>query len=258
MSSASIEENDHFVYSVLIALIVSWIMITVCTILRATGSLKVFCFAFTVLVIFFIGGITLAGDVGGMNIISSPPTLLKFTNAELWFDAAAQCFLSLGVGFGRLITLSSRNSAHSSYSCSIWIIGLVDVVSSMWLVQHSSIYFCYRQFFHSLVTFVVFLFKSIIYKKENCYKRDTGIGIIFTTLTEAMTKFPGSKIWAMLLFSMLIVLGFDFEARILEGVVISLRDFKLFSNMTEKNILLVSSSRSCLPVSDNTLFLSAA
>lgn len=57
---------------------------------------------------------------------------------------------------------------------------------------------------------------------------------------------------------MLIVLGFDFEARILEGVVISLRDFKLFSNMTEKNILLVSSSRSCLPVSDNTLFLSAA
>jgi len=55
-----------------------------------------------------------------------------------------------------------------------------------------------------------------------------GTGLAFIVFTQAMVEFPISPIWAILFFTMLLMLGLGSMFGTLEGVITSIHDLKLF------------------------------
>lgn len=55
-----------------------------------------------------------------------------------------------------------------------------------------------------------------------------GTGLAFIVFTEAITKMPGSPIWSVLFFVMLLCLGLSTLFGNIEGVVVPLKDLRLF------------------------------
>ena len=55
-----------------------------------------------------------------------------------------------------------------------------------------------------------------------------GTGLAFVVFTEAITKMPGSPIWAVLFFIMFFCLGLSSQFGTIEGVVVPLKDLNVF------------------------------
>lgn len=55
-----------------------------------------------------------------------------------------------------------------------------------------------------------------------------GTGLAFIVFTEAITKMPGSPIWSVLFFVMLLCLGLSTLFGNIEGVVVPLKDLNVF------------------------------
>lgn len=56
-----------------------------------------------------------------------------------------------------------------------------------------------------------------------------GAGLAFIVFTEAISKMPGSPIWSVLFFIMLLCLGLSTMFGNIEGVVVPLKDLNVFS-----------------------------
>lgn len=54
-----------------------------------------------------------------------------------------------------------------------------------------------------------------------------GTGLAFVVFTEAITKMPGSPIWSVLFFLMLLCLGISTLFGNIEGVVVPLKDLNI-------------------------------
>lgn len=80
-----------------------------------------------VLVVRFL---TLPGSVNGLYYFFAPRfEVLK--DPKVWGDAALQVFYSLSTCTGGLIMLSSYNRFHNNVYRDIWIIGIVDLFTSL-------------------------------------------------------------------------------------------------------------------------------
>lgn len=62
------------------------------------------------------------------------------------------------------------------------------------------------------------------------FQSASGTGLAFIIFTEAINQFPGAQLWAVLFFLMLFTLGIDSQFGMLEGVITSFVDMKLFPN----------------------------
>ena len=64
-----------------------------------------------------------------------------------------------------------------------------------------------------------------------------GAGLAFIVFTEAITKMPGSPIWSVLFFVMLLCLGLSTLFGNIEGVVVPLRDLNVFPRKWPHEVL---------------------
>ncbi|XP_052060757.1 sodium-dependent neutral amino acid transporter B(0)AT3-like [Mytilus californianus] len=67
-------------------------------------------------------------------------------------------------------------------------------------------------------------------------KSGSGTGLAFIAFTEAINQFPAAPFWSILFFLMLLTLGLDSMFGTLEGVVTSIMDMNLISNL-RKDVL---------------------
>uniref|UniRef100_A0A669B8P0 Transporter n=1 Tax=Oreochromis niloticus TaxID=8128 RepID=A0A669B8P0_ORENI len=131
------------------------------------------------------------------------------TSGKVWIEAATQICFSLGVGFGVLIAFSSYNKFSNNCYRDAIITSSINSLTS---------------FFSG---FVVFSFLGYMSQKHNValdkVARD-GAGLVFVIYPEAIATLPGSSIWAVIFFIMLLTLGIDSAMGGMESVITGLID----------------------------------
>uniref|UniRef100_A0A3B4Y9J9 Transporter n=1 Tax=Seriola lalandi dorsalis TaxID=1841481 RepID=A0A3B4Y9J9_SERLL len=131
------------------------------------------------------------------------------TSGKVWIEAATQICFSLGVGFGVLIAFSSYNKFSNNCYRDAIITSSINSLTS---------------FFSG---FVVFSFLGYMSHKHNValdkVARD-GAGLVFVIYPEAIATLPGSSVWAVIFFIMLLTLGIDSAMGGMESVITGLID----------------------------------
>nr|KAG5694278.1 hypothetical protein BaRGS_031996 [Batillaria attramentaria] len=170
---------------------------------------------FLVLAVLLVRGVTLPGAGTGI-IYYLRPDFSRLATLEVWVDAAAQIFFSLGPGFGALIALSSYNKFHNNCFRDAVLTSSVN---------------CCTSFLAGIVVFAVLGYMAHMQGTTVEAVATHGPGLVFVVYAEAISTLGGSVFWAIIFFLMLIALGLDSTFGGLEGVMTALADeFTIFRN----------------------------
>ncbi|XP_078235310.1 sodium-dependent serotonin transporter [Pogona vitticeps] len=166
-------------------------------------------FPYVILFILLIRGATLPGAWRGV-IYYLKPDWPKLLATEVWVDAAAQIFFSLGPGFGVLLAFASYNKFHNNCFKDALVTSAVN---------------CMTSFVSGFVIFTVLGYMAEMRKQDvSEVAKDTGPSLLFITYAEAIANMPASTFFAIIFFLMLITLGLDSTFAGLEGVVTAVID----------------------------------
>ncbi|XP_066538733.1 sodium-dependent dopamine transporter [Hoplias malabaricus] len=163
---------------------------------------------YVVLTVLLLRGVTLPGAIDGIKAYLSVD-FLRLCDAQVWIEAATQICFSLGVGFGVLIAFSSYNKFSNNCYRDAIITSSINSLTS---------------FFSG---FVIFSFLGYMSQKHNVALDKVatdGPGLVFIIYPEAIATLPGSSIWAVIFFIMLLTLGIDSAMGGMESVITGLID----------------------------------
>ncbi|XP_070778227.1 sodium-dependent neutral amino acid transporter B(0)AT1-like [Enoplosus armatus] len=267
-SSASIAESGGIHWPIVVCLLAAWTVVAICCIRGISTSGKaVYVTAilpYIVLAIFLIRGLTLKGALSGIKFLFTPD-VDELMNPTTWLDAGAQVFYSFGLAWGGLISFSSYNPVHNDCTQDAVILSAVTGFTSVYAaaVTYSIIGFratekydnCMNENIMTLLNAFDLPEDSITesnfeaaFNHLNSSSPDVvlglgiktcdmqtllsegveGTGLAFIVFTEAITKMPGSPIWSVLFFVMLVCLGLSTLFGNIEGVVVPLKDLNVF------------------------------
>jgi len=221
--SSGMDELGGFNPGLLLSFTIAWLLVYFVVfkgiassgkVVYVTATLPYFC-----LVIFFIRAITLPGADMGVRFFATPD-FSKIANGEVWLRAAVQIFYSLGPGFGSLITFASFASKSNNF--------VKDAVSVSTINCGTSVF----------AGFVVFpllgYLASELSHADPCISGNSidelksiglsGTGLAFIAFPIAISQMPGSFLFAVLFFIMLLALGIDSQFAMVESVVTVLSD----------------------------------
>lgn len=186
MSSASVDDPEHFNYTMAIALIVAWSLVYLCMVQGLTSSGKIVyvtaLFPYVVLVAFFIRGITLHG-----KFIVTSFSILNFVEANCVLGNVLFVYLA-NSNFHLIVLLAGAMNGLSVFFTPRWEI-LADPV--VWLEAGTQIFFSLGLAFGGLIAFA-----SYNPANNNCY-RDA----IIVSLTNCGTSvFAGTVVFSVIGF----------------------------------------------------------
>ncbi|XP_060591906.1 sodium- and chloride-dependent glycine transporter 1-like [Ruditapes philippinarum] len=163
---------------------------------------------FVLLAIFLVRGAILPGAEIGIKYYLTPD-LSKLTETKIWAEACMQVFVSVGPGFGGMITFASYNKFTNNCMRDAILVCLMDLLAG---------------FSGGFVIFSVLGHVShetgIDIKSFN----QSGYGLGFIAYPEAANYLPPPQLWCALFFFMSIFLGIDSQFPNYEIVVTAIKD----------------------------------
>uniref|UniRef100_A0A8C4NK07 Solute carrier family 6 member 19 n=1 Tax=Dicentrarchus labrax TaxID=13489 RepID=A0A8C4NK07_DICLA len=222
-STTSIADSGGIHWPIVVCLLAAWTVIGICYIRGISTSGKaVYVTAilpYIVLGIFLIRGLTLKGSLSGIKFLFTPD-VDELMNPTTWLDAGAQVFYAFSLAWGGLISFSSYNPVHNNCMQDAVILSAITGLTSIYAAT---------------VTYTIIGFRATE-KYDNSFNHLNssypnigveGTGLAFIVFTEAITKMPGSPIWSVLFFVMLLCLGLSTLFGNIEGVVVPLKDLNI-------------------------------
>ncbi|XP_036390518.1 sodium-dependent noradrenaline transporter-like [Megalops cyprinoides] len=167
---------------------------------------------YVVLFVLLIRGITLPGAMDGIKAYLHID-FKQLNNPTVWIDAATQIFYSLGAGFGVLIAFASYNKFDNNCYRDALLTSTINCVTS---------------FFSGFAIFSVLGYMAFKHDVKIEDVATEGAGLVFIIYPEAISTLPGSTLWAIVFFIMLLTLGIDSSMGGMEAVITGLTDdFKI-------------------------------
>ncbi|XP_052284256.1 sodium- and chloride-dependent GABA transporter ine-like [Dreissena polymorpha] len=210
--TSGIDSPGALKWDLSLILLFCWILVYFCLWKgpKLTGKVVYFTvtFPYVVLLVLLIRGLTLPGAVNGILYFIVPRWELLL-NANVWVNAAAQTFNSLGIAFGGIITMSSYNKRNNRILKDVLAIGLLDVFTCV------------------LAGFAIFSILGYLAHNQGKDVHDVvkeGPGLVFIIYPEAFTSMPVSPLISVLFFLMLITLGIDSQFASVEVIVTTIQD----------------------------------
>ncbi|XP_030268490.1 sodium-dependent neutral amino acid transporter B(0)AT1-like isoform X2 [Sparus aurata] len=267
-ASASIADSGGIHWPMVVCLLAAWTILCICYARGISTSGKAVyvttSLPYIVLAIFLIRGLTLKGALSGIKFLFTPD-LDELTKPTTWLNAGAHVFFALGVGWGGLISFSSYNPVHNNCVQDAVILTIVTGLTSIYAAAVTYTVIGFRatdRYDNCISDNIVTLLNAFDLPEDsiavsnyeaalhhyNISRPDIilgldlrtcdmhkllsegveGTGLAFVVFTEAITKMPGSLIWAVLFFFMFFCLGLSSQFGTIEGVVVPLKDLNVF------------------------------
>merc|ERR1712241_552118 len=165
-------------------------------------------FPYFVMITLLVRALTLEGAYTGLQAyINIDWTYMR--KGSTWIDAATQIFFAYSVGVGALPALGSYNRFNHNCFRDAVITCIVNTCSC--LTAGVLVFSCLGYMAHLQGVTVHDVARS-------------GPGLVFLTYPELVLSLPGSFIWAVLFFAMLLVLGVDTEFCSVESLITGIVD----------------------------------
>lgn len=208
----SVEEAGQIRWELFLILILAWILIYLCIFkgVKSTGKVVYFTalFPYVILIALLINNAQLPGALNGITFFIVPEWS-KLLSVEVWVNAAAQIFNSIGIGFGSLLAMSSYNSFNNNVLKDTLLIAIINSFTSI---------------LAGFVIFSAFGYMSYLQGIPVSQLAVDGPGLVFVVYPQAFAQMPLPQLWAVLFFFMLLCLGLDSEFAMVEVMVTSLMD----------------------------------
>ncbi|CAL4164006.1 unnamed protein product, partial [Meganyctiphanes norvegica] len=197
-----------------LCLLFSWILIfvVICKGVQSSGKAAYFTalFPYFVLLILLIRGCTLTGAWTGIWYFLKPQWA-RLLEPKVWFEAIGQCFFSLSVGFGPIITMASYNQFQHNVHRDVTIISITDTCTS--LLAGVTIFAILGHLAHNLDKEVADVITS------------GGTSLAFVSYPDVLTRFTfAPQFFAVIFFLMLFTLGIGSGTGLASSVVTILCD----------------------------------
>ncbi|RVE63531.1 hypothetical protein OJAV_G00137340 [Oryzias javanicus] len=210
--TSGVEETGTLRWQLFLILILAWILIYFCIFkgVKSTGKVVYFTalFPYVILIALLINNVQLPGAVDGINFFILPEWD-KLRSVEVWVNAAAQIFNSIGIGFGSLMAMSSYNTFNNNVLKDTLTIAIINSLTSI---------------LAGFVIFSAFGYMSYLQGIPVNQLAVDGPGLVFVVYPQAFANMPAPQVWAVLFFFMLLCLGLDSEFAMVEVMVTSLMD----------------------------------
>nr|XP_019941056.1 PREDICTED: sodium- and chloride-dependent GABA transporter ine-like [Paralichthys olivaceus] len=207
-----VEEAGGVRWELFLILILAWILIYLCIFkgVKSTGKVVYFTalFPYVILIALLINNVQLPGALDGITFFIVPEWD-KLLSVEVWVNAAAQIFNSIGIGFGSLMAMSSYNSFNNNILKDTLTICIINSLTSI---------------LAGFVIFSAFGYMSYLQGIPVSNLAVDGPGLVYVIYPQAFANMPVPQLWAVLFFFMLLCLGLDSEFAMVEVMVTSLMD----------------------------------
>ncbi|XP_020371662.1 sodium- and chloride-dependent GABA transporter 1-like [Rhincodon typus] len=210
--SRGIEEIGSIRWELFGLLLLAWIIVYFCIFkgVKSTGKVVYFTaiFPYLILIILLINNVQLPGAKAGILFFLTP-IWNKLLEVQVWVNAAAQIFNSIGIGFGTMISMASYNKFNNNVLKDTLIVAVTNSATSIF------------------AGFVVFSAIGYMSHQYNLPVEDIatdGPGLVYVVYPEAFVTMPLAPMWASLFFFMLLCLGVDSQFAMVEVMVTSLMD----------------------------------
>ncbi|XP_043911378.1 sodium- and chloride-dependent GABA transporter ine-like [Protopterus annectens] len=210
--SDSIDNLGTVRWELILLLLLAWILIYLCLFkgVRLTGKIVYFTaiFPYIILLAFLINNVQLPGALEGIKFYIVPEWE-RLTDIQVWVNAAAQIFNSIGIAFGSLMAMASYNQFNNNILKDTLAISLINSATSI---------------FAGFVIFSAFGYMSYIQNVPVTDIAVDGPALVFVVYPQAFSTMSVAPLWAVLFFFMLLCLGIDSEFAMVEVMITSLMD----------------------------------
>ncbi|XP_070699263.1 sodium- and chloride-dependent GABA transporter ine [Pempheris klunzingeri] len=210
--TSGVEEAGVVRWELFLILILAWILIYFCIFkgVKSTGKVVYFTalFPYVILIALLINNVQLPGALSGITFFIVP-VWEKLLSVEVWVNAAAQIFNSIGICFGSLLAMSSYNSFNNNILKDTLTIAIINSLTSI------------------LAGFVIFSAFGYMSHLQGIPVVDLAVdgpGLVYIVYPQAFANMPVAQLWAVMFFFMLLCLGLDSEFAMVEVLVTSLMD----------------------------------
>ncbi|KAM3868931.1 sodium- and chloride-dependent GABA transporter ine [Diretmus argenteus] len=132
--TGGLEETGGMRWELFLLLLLAWILVYLCIFkgVKSTGKVVYFTALFPYVILFalLINNAQLPGALDGITFFIVPEWD-KLLGVEVWVNAAAQIFNSIGIGFGFLIAMSSYNSFNNNVLKDTLTISIINSFTSI-------------------------------------------------------------------------------------------------------------------------------